>query len=353
MPRRRIHQFFDGPDADAAGARRSIPAHENAQAPTVASAFRWLQRQIGNRAVSRLLSGIDAEQAAGSYAGDTLAAQPERASRFDGAGRAQPEHDQQPTATASRDRDDVPARKPAPNPGNGVLARTPSPVPRGGVARRASAVPGNGVARRKVQLDGTAANLAGLLAQANDMKERVILANWDWSETIHNFESSDSATAQEKLEDAVASAKSQAQDVPALYSAANLAFLTKGEGRLPTLYFIAGTTSGRIRQQHGSGPAVISQTDKVDYFFESKNMLRAFQKAARAARKLGSAFAPNLAIYHATTTPTAGYFHFEVTYSGAVPGKLHPSGGIVDTAIGTYDDTKIQVIYNQAVGLST
>ncbi|MEX2228524.1 MAG: hypothetical protein WEB13_02695 [Dehalococcoidia bacterium] len=335
-------------------ARRSAPAHTHAPAPAGADAMRALQRRIGNRATAQLLAvTAEAEPATEAQQSGRLEVQPATEAPSDGEPVARLERDAPSSATATDGPDAVAVRKPASKPGNGVVARKPSPSRRETVARQASARPGNAVVRRKIELDGTEADLAGLLKQASDMKERVILANWGWSQVMHDFESSDKVTAAEKLDEAVASAKSQAQDVPALYSAANLAFLTKGEGRLPTLYFISGATSGRIRQQHGSGPAVISQSDKTDYFFNDQKKMRSFQRAARDARSHRAAFNPNLGDYGATTVPTAGYFHFEVTYSGSVPTKLHPSGGTVDTAIGGYDDTKIQVIYNQAIGLST
>jgi len=335
-------------------ARRSALARTYVPVPTGAEAVRALQRRIGNRATAQLLGvAAEAEPAAEAQPNAEPEVQPRLEPRSDGEPVARIERDALASATATHGPDAVAVRKPASKPGNGVVARKPSPSRRDIVARQASARPGNGVVRRKIQLDGTEADLGGLLKQASDMKERVILANWGWSQVMHNFESSDTVTAAEKLEEAVASAKSQAQDVPALYSAANLAFLTKREGRLPTLYFISGATSGRIRQQHGSGPAVISQSDKTDYFFNDQKKMRLFQRAARDERSRRAAFNPNLGDYGATTVPTAGYFHFEVTYSGAVPTKLHPSGGTVDVALGDYDDAKIQVIYNQAIGLST
>lgn len=355
MTLRKLHRFMDGPATGHGEAQRATRAAGQARdgvAARTAEALRSLQRRIGNRAVARLL-GVEANAAAEPDAGAEPNARLERESPPAGEPSARAAAGAAADAAPTRGTDAIAARKPRSKPGNGGVARKPRSAPWDAVARRAGVRPGTGTVQRTIQLDGVDADLADLLEQANDMQERVILANWGWSQLVHDFVSSDTDTAEEKLDAAVASAKSQAAVVPALCKAQNLAFMTKAGGREPTLYFISGATSGRIRQQHGSGPAVISQTDKTDFFFESKDMMRAFQKAARAARSARTAFAPNLAIYHATTTPTSGYFHFEVTFSGAVPTKLHPSGGQVDVNLNGYDDTKIEVIYNRAIGLST
>jgi hypothetical protein len=186
------------------------------------------------------------------------------------------------------------------------------------------------------------------------MSERVILANWGWSLTEHNFVTSSRGSAQEKLDKAVTAAKAQVIDVPPLYSAANLMFLTQGADRLPTLYFKSGNQSGRIRQQHGSGPVVIDQTDKVDYFFPSRDKMEHFYTAAVDARTNKTDFAPDLSTYGATLTPKAGHYHFEVTYkSGRKIAKLHPSGGTVLTDISGYDDIRIKSIYQGVIGYTT
>lgn len=207
--------------------------------------------------------------------------------------------------------------------------------------------------QRVITLDGQALDLRAALEATGDVNERVILANWGWSTTSHDFVGDSRTSAAKRLQDAVAVAKAQVVDPPALYSAANLAFLTSAPGRLPTLYFIAGSTSGRIRQQHGAGPAVISQTNKVDYFFASRTDLDRFNADARASVVAGADFRPDLSTYNATTTPTANHHHYEVTYAGARVVKVHPSGGTVDTGIGAYDDPRIKSIYQKAIGART
>ena len=214
--------------------------------------------------------------------------------------------------------------------------------------------PGQEVIQRRILFDGKQVEIGKQLSRASDMKERVIIANWDWSQTDHDFVTTKRGTSQDKLDKAVASAKAQVVDVPPLYSASNLMFLTHGSDRLPTLYFKSGNLSGRIRQQHGSGPVVIDQTDKVDYFFPSKDKMDLFYDATADARTKKADFNPDLSTFEATLTPTAGYYHFEVTYkSGRKIAKVHPSGGTVVTNTGGYNDIRIKSIYQGVIGYTT
>ena len=209
--------------------------------------------------------------------------------------------------------------------------------------------------QRVIKLDGADVDNAQLLAEAADMAEKIIIANWDWSQTVHNFTKNDkqNLSAKQKLLNAIQRAKNQVRTVPALFSAANLKFLTQAEDRLPTLYFVQGTNSGRLRQQHGSGPAVFTEVNKIDYFFASKSKMRKFKTAAKLAMTNREDFNPDLSAYEATTIPTAGYAHFETTYSGRKLIKIHPSGGAVVTGLDAYTDLKIKAIYQGIIGLTT
>ena len=208
--------------------------------------------------------------------------------------------------------------------------------------------------QRKILLDGNEANLGDLLKDAKDMKERVILANWGWADEEHDFKTSKKKKlgAKEVLKNAVSSAKSYVESVPALYTAANLKFMTKDSGRLATLYFINGNQSGRIRQQHGSGPLVKDQTGKKDYFFSDKQKMNAFLAAAKEASKNRKS-EPVLSSFGGTNRPTNGAFHLEVTRKGGVITSTHISGGLCDTGIGGYDDIRIKAVYQKAIGYTT
>jgi hypothetical protein len=99
---------------------------------------------------------------------------------------------------------------------------------------------------------------------------------------------------------------------------------------------------------------VIEQSNKTDYFFADVDGLDRFEAAARRARKGKAVFNPNLATYNATLTPTADYFHYEVTYtSDQKIAKLHRSGGQIDPDTSGYDDTRIKSIYQGVIGYTT
>lgn len=219
---------------------------------------------------------------------------------------------------------------------------------------RAAAHQGSQPVQRRILLDGRAVVLADYLRRARDPKERVILSNWGWSKTDHNFQSTkDGTSAKQRLLAALASARSQVKDVPALYSASNLMFLTKAGGRMPTLYFKSGSDSGRIRQQHGGGPKVVREKNKTDYFFTDQKKMHKFYKAAKYARKNDQNFKPRLSKYGASKVPGADNFHIEVTYAGKKIKKLHMSGGLIDPGISNYDDNTIKSIYQSAIGFTT
>lgn len=82
--------------------------------------------------------------------------------------------------------------------------------------------------------------------------------------------------------------------------------------------------------------------------------MRKFGAAAKKERKKNRAFKPWLWWYRAKLAPTAGYSHYEVTYkSNKKIAKLHPSGGLVDLDIRSYNDTRIKSIYQGVIGFTT
>jgi hypothetical protein len=213
------------------------------------------------------------------------------------------------------------------------------------------------VIQAKILLNGEEAKLEDLLAQwENDEAAQNILTNWSKSEIPHNFEDGQKGTAKQALATAVKSAKKRSKEAPALYKKENLKFLTKDENRLPTLYFKSGNDSGRIRQQHKSGPEVIAETYKVDYFFPKNEDKTKFSNAASKAKNGKVAFKPNLEDYNATLEIKDGYYHAEVTYTNdkdQMVVKVHPSGGKIVTNIEDFkDDQIIKAAYQSSSGLA-
>ena len=284
-----------------------------------------LQRTIGNQAVGRLLSGLE--------------------QRSD------------------------PPRRPDEQEEDGAAGQAPRPA-------LAIDGPGKGVIQRKVLVWRTVKHLfkknekkyAKSTYKPPTQQQKNILKNWNTSPTEHKFSSEGALKkaldrAEKEQRNAEGVKKTSGKDVPDLYTQTNLKFLTQDTGRLPTLYFLAGNTSGRIRQQHGSGPAVVSQDNKVDYFFADDAAKRSFARGVRHAKRHGQDFDPDVKVKKTGASrytfkrmpPTAGDFHVEVTYQTAsVPGqvaKVHISGGLaqpVDKS--AYPDQEIQKIYEQAIG---
>jgi len=118
-----------------------------------------------------------------------------------------------------------------------------------------------------------------------------------------------------------------------VYTSQNLRFATHEQGRLPTLYFRTSHGSGRLRQEHPSGPKVQDVRMHTSHAFFptlqaqeqfsqrfTKGMTR--QEFRDLRRELGGRH-----------TPTEGYHHFEATFGAhAKTGTAlltHKSGGTV------------------------
>ena len=172
---------------------------------------------------------------------------------------------------------------------------------------------------------------------------RTILGNWRASALEHSFATVD------KLKEAAMRARDTVPDAAGLFTKANLIFTTETGTRAPTLYFRSGNQSGRLRQQHGSGPLVRTETDKVDYFFSTKAAAEQCRDAARAARTNNDDFVPANPDWR--TVPQNGDYHLEVTMSGNDVRGTHLSEGRINlNGLDAYDDASIARIRNQIVG---
>jgi hypothetical protein len=189
---------------------------------------------------------------------------------------------------------------------------------------------------------------------AGNETERAVLREWMHSHIPHHF--ADEAKLAAALQRA-AGWHSERPQPPALFRRANLLFLTKAEGREPTLYFAQGNQSGRIRQQHPYGAGSFHEENDVHYFFAQAADAQRFRRRAKSARtQTANARAFLEQADHGipfTTTPRAGAHHAEVSYSpdGKAIKKIHLSGGSIVTDLQGYDDAVIAEIYRKAVGL--
>ncbi|MGW6128494.1 hypothetical protein ACWFNE_00575 [Cellulomonas sp. NPDC055163] len=191
---------------------------------------------------------------------------------------------------------------------------------------------------------------AYLLARSAASSARAldILSTWCQSPTVHSFAGSAAlvkairrALRMPLVGAAVGSLP------PSPYRAGDLVFATQQAGRLPTLYFQAGGSSGRLRQQHPSGPlAQVPRQDKVDYFAPDPGVFHG--QGLKHTVFLGTPAEQAL-----SRAPAIGLHHLELTYVGDVVSVRHLSAGRVvsvgpDPAL--YPQQTVTQVYKAAIG---
>ncbi|GEM_PF-4298429 len=214
--------------------------------------------------------------------------------------------------------------------------------------------------QRRIYFNNTEANLSEVFSVVPYGKKRVIASNWHWAKMIHKFEADTDSEAKDKLIAAIDKVADQSSEPPSLFQQSNLMFVTKASGRQPTLYFRQGNDTGRLRQQHPSGPTLAQETNKTDYFFQSQEAARQFAGYARNVYKRqrkGENARLNINSfkrrYDITTVPATGMYHFELTGDLDAIEKRHLSGGTIDTNIDIYTSEKIKSIYQSVLGTTT
>lgn len=219
--------------------------------------------------------------------------------------------------------------------------------------------------QRKILLDGQeiywdqimALPFAGHL----DDDQKMILMNWADQRTKHKFisDSDQRRTAAAKMFEAaarVAALLPRGNTVVNLYRKENLKFITKTPDRKPTLYFISGDQSGRLRQTHGSGPMLGLEEGKTDFFYKDMADLRQFHAKMSEKRKKREATDwwewNSEWLLHNSLTAQEGYFHLEVTRDpNGIVTNTHVSGGTYSSDISGYDDDWISRNALGVVGL--
>lgn len=190
-------------------------------------------------------------------------------------------------------------------------------------------------------------------AQAITPAQRAILQTWADAATIHNFTASGGHTAWGKIPIAVVRAENSPAAPPPLFTAANLLFITQaGGGRLPTLYFTGGGQTGRLRQQHGSGPlAQVDAQAKTRISFANVADRTAYVNALRHSRDTPAVFAdPVPGTWN--NPPVAGQELLEYHMAGGgIAAGWHPSEGLVqNTPPAINNNAAITGIYNNIIG---
>ncbi|MDM5178922.1 DUF4157 domain-containing protein [Massilia sp. DJPM01] len=237
-----------------------------------------------------------------------------------------------------------------------------------------------GIVQRRILLNSEPLASLSDLGYLPNTPEHQILSTWNAAEVDHDFAGDDILDAAQTLAKAIRRAGEVDGDEEGKYKAENLRFFTKEPGeeggdRLPTLYFKEshGGWSGRIRQQHGSGPLIKSQLYKMDYFFDTSELMHIFKNAMSKLRHdltkdvaaLGETEEDKLKredleetcrdnVYKlkagVKTDPYQGAAHCEITYLSGLIVNTHASAGLTHVDLGEYDDEKIGDIYSAVIG---
>jgi hypothetical protein len=187
----------------------------------------------------------------------------------------------------------------------------------------------NSIIQQKIFINGMeqtinkVEDLINLFHERTDLVRQIVTA-WHESGLEHDFED------QEGFEEAVRENRKtlqQSQMVEELFTKANYLFSTKEKGRKETMYFkdrYTGTT-GRIRQQHRSGPlARIDKQAKVHRFIKIKQHFRELEDWEEKNPGMLPKFYPD------EKDPEEGHRHVEfVLKSGKKISGWHASGGRV------------------------
>lgn len=214
-----------------------------------------------------------------------------------------------------------------------------------------------GIVQRAVQVEGVAQTVAQVTAHFHGTPNALtapqiqILQSWSDSGTLHNFRPSQGRTGWDKVPLALGRANAMPNNAPpALFTAANLRFITQSGNRLATYYFSTGGQTGRLRQQHKSGPlAEIDPQVNTRISFANRGDRTAFVNALRASRTNGAAFVdPDPTLWG---QPAVGQHLLEYHLTGGVAVGWHPSGGLIQNVpLAQNNDVAIAAIYNNIIG---
>lgn len=175
-----------------------------------------------------------------------------------------------------------------------------------------------------------------------------IMALWHMDKgKVHAFKPKNGNTPEDRLREALKKAVESGPVKPLLFTHDNLKFITKAQGRDPTLYFRTNGQDGRLRQQHGGGPlSHVSKCMHEDYFSKDEkgrfkanieNLLKMMRQGKATKETLDSTF---------RTVKEEGASHFEVWFQDNKTWLTkHPSEGKVLVNTAGYTDEVIEGIY--------
>lgn len=184
----------------------------------------------------------------------------------------------------------------------------------------------NNIRRTMIQVN----NQIGPLSNAR----LLILQSWINTATIHNFIPTHGYTAWENLYRALVRVAAMPFAIPPLFTAPNLLFITHQVGRLPTLYFLGGGQTGRLRQQHDTGPlAKIDPIPRIRVSFANTATRGLYTTNLSTSARGGTPFVTPAGVI-VNNPPVPGQFLLEYNLNAAAVAihNWHISGGVIQNA---------------------
>jgi hypothetical protein len=182
--------------------------------------------------------------------------------------------------------------------------------------------------QRKLSIEGVAANYEDALAYLDDptpQHEQIVKA-WHESGLQHTINKKEKF--KEKVNENVETLKSLGK-AKKLFKAENFVFATQSDSRTETLYFVdeGGQTTGRLRQQHPSGPlAKIDELPKMHRFPQTRSRKRELKAFHKEHAKEVPVFT------EAEEIPQEDSYHIEYAVNENGVTAWHPSEGKVKTS---------------------
>lgn len=226
----------------------------------------------------------------------------------------------------------------------------------------------NGPIQRTLQINGVpTVNDLQLINQINIGAPAPIgaaeinrIGEWSQSPVVHNFKIRNNRHRRKIRNNlfhtthTTAEPKIGLSDTPALFGVWNYEHSTHQAGRLPTLYFDTNNRTGRLRQQHSTGPLA-----KVDANRKVRLGMATIEDQDRVWDAMGRAnFNPHRVRYWrglrrrrvpVNIPPEQNDFQIEYDMGTAPATGRHKSGGRVDRTQ-NYTQNDIDQIYNGIVG---
>ena len=226
-----------------------------------------------------------------------------------------------------------------------LQARAGNAATRSMLEQSAISASGRDVIRRTIAINGVPTNVAmAVQALANlgvnaavRAQMTPILNSWAGAVAVHDFATPQllrralRRALQMPAAGALVPGAPVPVAIPAIFRAANLNFVTQAAGRLQTLYFTLAGNTGRLRQQHDTGPlAKLDAHPKRRVSFATPAERAAVRQALTLSSGNGLPFVhPNPASEHDPPVTGEHLLEYGLDAMGVARPGTHPSGGLV------------------------